>query len=233
MNYTFEGRCTSTRSDIEVCNRQIECLNSEKSFLENKLKAFNTKTSKLASELAEKTKKEIDKLNENLVKESQKKANLEEELKNLEEKISERKDDVTLYIQEQSERMVKEVLKYIKDNKHELGNSIKTTFNIEAFRKTEEDRYGDYSIPTGEVQVTIKGEKITISEDFYFQENLYTTKRDPQYDYVSVKYTEWFCEYLKKFSSIFLKTLKEKYNLAETFELKINEPQNSFTLELV
>lgn len=216
-----------------LCIHEKEELNRIKRPLEVKLKELNTKTSKLAAELAEKTKKEIDKLNEKILKESQKEAKLQEELNSFEEEVSKRKNDTTLYIQEQSEQMAIEVLKYIKDNKYELGNSIKTTFCIEAFRKTEEDRYGDYSIPTGEVQVTTNGKKITISEDFYFEENLYTTKRDRDYDYVSVTYTKWYNEYLKKFGAIFLKTLKEKYNFAETFELKINEPQNSFTIELV
>lgn len=225
---------TEVEKDILAFTTAIINLKKTEAEYQEKLNVLGTKTSELAAKITAKTQRDLNAIKEAISEKETIKNKKEAYSREIEKKISEREDDTTLYIQEQCNLMVEEFMKYIKRNAEEIGNQIKKTFVIKSVSIKIDDRYGPYYTPTGNVGIYNKSDEhlyITKSEGFYFENILCTCERG-EYDNITCSCTEWYKEYLKKFSSIFLKTLEEKFD-SRDFKLSINKPHKTFTLELV
>lgn len=222
------------RKNISDFTEVIKNLEKDRKEFEEKLKALKTKKSGLAKDIIKTVEIRLRDINYEIRGKEQVKAKWEVSLSEVENKISERKEDTTLYIQEQCERMFNSFMEHIRLNAEDIGYEIKKVFVISTISKKEEDRYGSFYIPTGNIGIYDDNKEeppIVQSEGFYFKNNLYTLERD-SYDAVTCTCTEWYNEYFKKFVSILLKTFEEKFDSCD-FKLTINKPKKTFTLELV
>lgn len=228
------GEEEELRKKISTFTQRNKDLEKDRKEIEEKLKVLKTKNSKLAKQIIETLEMGLSDIHHEIRVNEQVLANFKVSLNEIENKILERKEDTTLYIKEQSELMFNLFMKYLRQYAEDIGYEIKKVFVISTISKKEEDRYGAYYIPTGNIGIYVKNKEeppIAQSEGFYFKNNLYTLERD-SYDAVTCTYTEWYNEYFKKFVSILLNTFEEKFD-SRDFKLTINKPKKSFTLELV
>lgn len=224
-------RKETIKRNFNDINNILKNFLSTQATLSKKLEAFNARTSSLATTLAAKTQEELDAVNEEVAKAQKAKSELEKDLEETNKKISEREDTPDLYIEEQANSMVCAFLEYVNSNLEKIGNEIKKTYFVSGSVDLHSDRYGDYYVPTGYVDIDedTLGKTIISSYDFYFNNPLYTCERD-SYDHMIVHETEWYKEYLNKFTLAILNTLKAEFN-CKFFALTIDG--SSFTLELV
>lgn len=220
------------REKIAEFSSKLEELDAIKIPLEEKFEILKQKTSPLAEKITKEVNKKLEDVVGKIIIFSHEKNEFQKKLEEVEKNISSRENDPSLYIHEQAEIIISEFLNYVSEHSEEIGNEIKKTYSFKDVKELIQDRYSDYHTPTGEVGIYdgITKSFIIKSKNFYFKENLYTIKRD-EYDEVICTSTKWYNDYLNEFISVLLKTLKEKYNYSEIFELTIKP--NSFTIELL
>lgn len=213
----------------------LESLYSQRDFLVQRKESLVGRTSSLAQTLLGKTQGELDAQNQKISSAEKKKAELQITLDENENAISERENNTTLYIQEQSKLIVFEFLRYLKTHSEEIGLELKKTYRVMEVLKYEDDRYGGCYCPTGHVGIYDNSTKTFIaqSKDFYFKNVLCTFKRG-DLDDLHCHFTDWYKEYRSRFISEVIETLKKDYydySYDESFSLTITDSE--FTLELV
>ena len=213
-----KNRRTELQTNLADIKSRLDELYAEKEGFEKKIKILETRTSALAKELLEDSKREIRRL-ERSIAEVQGEANtIKQFLEKTESNISEMEEHTTLYIQEQVKRMIAEVFNYIQNHSKKIGLDIKRTFQI----KDGENLSKTIGVFDGETQVTV-------TKDFYFTGDCYLRNAlDPHANFTK---TLWYSEYCKDFQKAFNKMLKESWPYNSTFKLTING--TTFTLELV
>lgn len=225
-----------TREDLEkkmaeICST-LDNFYAKRNPLVQKVEALKTRTSSLAQTLLEKVQEELEKLNKEISQVEKEQAEVKKEIEENQQSISLREDDTTLYIKEQSSIMVSKFLEYIEEHLEALGEEIKMTFYIKEVPFYKEDRYYGCHVPTGDIGIYNESKDFFIvkSNDFYFEDTLYTLTRG-EYDALVCNLTEWYKVYRNRFILILLEILEKNYTYSEFFKLTIGT--SCFTLELV
>lgn len=221
------------REKLKNVTSTLTTLSNSQSLLQQKVESFKTRTSPLAKSLLEKTQKELDTLNQEVSSVKEQKKQLEKALAENQKNISEREDDTLLYIQEQSNMIVSSFLKYLRNHSEEIGLEIKKVYSFLPITRREWYRGDLCDVPTGNLGIYDDNTKsfIVSSTDFYFTQSLYTLLFNNEYECSECHFSKWFMKYHKRFVSVFLETLAERYDYEECFKLTIDG--NNFTLELV
>jgi len=225
-----------TREDLEkrmaeICST-LDNLYAKRNSLVQKVETLKTRTSSLAQTLLEKVQDELEKLNKEISQVEKEQSEVKREIEENQQSISLREDDTTLYIKEQSSIMVSKFLEYIENHLEAIGEKIKTTFYIKGISFYKEDRHYGCYVPTGDIGICDESKEIVIakSNDFYFENTLYTLTRD-EYDALVCNPTEWYKVYRNRFILLLVETLEKNYTYSEFFKLTIGN--SCFTLELV
>lgn len=210
----------------------LEELSKQKADLFQREEELNARTSPLAIALKEKNRIQIDAVEREIAQVQKQQEDLKRYLEDNESKISKMENDTTAYIEEQTKRMVAELWRYIDSHLEEIGYELERTFHIVSIMRKIDDRYGTYSIYTGDIGIYDENRQCIIisSKDFYFDETLYTTKCG-RYDNTIVMSTPWYKKYFEDFSSAIIERIQKDYHHEENFSLTIENL--SFTLELV
>ena len=220
------------RKELEDVNSTFTSLYNSKLLLEQKVESLRTRTSALAKSLLEKAQKDLDALTLEVDAVQEQKTQLEQALEENQKNISEREEDFSLYIQEQSNMMVSTFLEYLKSHSEEIGLELRKTYSFIPVTSYQKDRYGGCHVPTGNFGIydTTTKTFVISSSNFYFGKVLYTFSRGT-YDELICHTSNWYKQYKSRFVSVFLDTLAEHYNYGKTFKLTFNG--RDFTLELV
>jgi len=220
------------RKELDDVTSTFTSLYNSKLLLEQKVENLRTRSSPLAKSLLEKAQKNLDALTLEVDAVQEQKAQLEQALAENQKNISEREEDFSLYIQEQSNMMISTFLEYLKEHSEEIGLELKKTYGFIPVTSYENDRYGGCYVPTGNFGIYDKSTKsfVVSSSNFYFGKVLYTFSRGT-YDELICHHSNWYKQYESRFVSVFLDTLANHYNYGETFKLTFNGCD--FTLELV
>jgi len=208
---------------MEVVSKK-EKLDKQESELLEKVKILAGRTSPLARTLMEENKEEIEKIRREIEMLYNQQKALEEKLEENEKTLKEE------YIQEQTERMVSQLLIYIDNHLNDIAYGLTRTFCI---KPITESVFGNSGMPTGDIGVYDGSNNflITVTASFSFDEPLYTVKKS-KYDLsCTYVYNSWFDAYLTEFAENFCKEVKESFDDDENFKLTIKESE--FTLELV
>lgn len=229
---TLEGARRELQKQLEEISPILKELYAKKNPLVQKAETLSTRTSSLARNLLEKVQEELENVNKAIAQVESKQAKVKKEIKEKQQEISLRENNVDLYINEQSQIMISTFFEYMRTNFEKLGLETKKEFYIIGVNDYKEDRYSDYYVPTGNIGIYDSEENLIVSSnDFYFENCLYTIKRDEHYDNITRYETEWYKDYRNKFVSHLLETLEREYTFGEFFKLTIED--SHFTLELV
>lgn len=128
------------RNNISDFTAKIKNLEKDRKEFEEKLEVLKSKNSALAKDIIKTLEIGLRDINHEITGKEQVKAKWEISLREIENKILERKEDTTLYIQEQCERMFNFFMDYLRLNAEDIGYEIKKVFVISTISKKEEDR---------------------------------------------------------------------------------------------
>jgi len=213
----FKEQKENLQKNLAYVTSRLDNMYAQRDDLSKEVEEFESRKSSLAQQLAEDCKAELSELDANISCAQKEQSGLQQSLNEVEEKILVREQDTTLYIQEQVERMIPEVLEYIQNHWKEIGRNIRRTFSI---KDLERDPY------TAIIQIRDEDTLIVATEYYYFRKLLY--------EQVSKNHSEktsWYVTYLCDFQNAFYKKLKESWPYEETFNLTFEG--TTFTLELV
>lgn len=146
--------------------------------LERKKQELTNKKSSLAQTLKAKNEKELNDINRYIESMKSMVQQKEKELQDVQVQIDERENKPTLYIWEQTQRMIPEFLEWLEGHLEEIGYQIIVTFAIRGERFHNIDSAGKYYGYTGEVGIYLKEQNldntpIVCSKGFYFKRGLY------------------------------------------------------------
>ena len=213
----FKEQQQRLQTDLANIQSDLDYMYAQRDDLSKEVEEFESRKSSLAQQLAEDCKAELSELDANISCAQKEQSGLQQSLDEVEEKILVREQDTTLYIQEQVDRMIPEVLKYIQNHWKEIGRSVKKSFYI---KDREEYVY------TAVIGIYDENICITQTQDYYFYKLL-----SSQVSKNHSEKTSWYVTYLCDFQNAFYKKLKESWPYEETFNLTFEG--TTFTLELV
>lgn len=228
----LEQDCDFLRKKQAGILAKLDELTKKEDELKEKKKQFLARKSGLAHVLLEQAIEELRRLTEGKKVYEAERYRLQNEIDSFAERIHSLKNDPKEYIFYQALEMAVAFVEYIKANLRNIGYQVEKCYTIRLVTVLRRETNASYNAPTGEFEIYDETEEevITKSNDFYFEQKLYTTSRDTC-DGIECTYSEWFKQYIENFKKELKQHLIAKYDLSGTFEMTIED--SCIRLELV
>lgn len=220
--------------ELEKVEEELSSLNAAKEKLNSKVKVLRTKCSDTAKLLLDKCYEELAALENKCDSSSFKRHATILELQEVRDKIFDLQNDIVPFIDEQVCCMAKRFWGYVEKRFEELSERIQVAYEVceEKMNHTVSKREV-IIVPTGKLGIkdVETMEQILYSAELPCVQTLFDTVWNKYTGETFYKNSEWYDNFLRRFSMKLFKALEETNPYGDTFKLTFNNM--SFVLELV